>query len=135
MIIYISGSVTDGGTLPPEEIESRIRGFDSAETVLLGQGFEVLNPARHGADPDKTWLDYMRLALIDISKADAIATLPGWEKSKGAVVEVTLARGLGLPVGDFMDWVTLLSTPVIGAEADEVGAGEPASPPEGESAP
>lgn len=134
MKVYISGSITDGGTLSPEEVEARIAGFFNAEDLLTAAGLEPLNPARHGSDPDKTWLDYMRLALVDISQADAIATLPGWEESRGAVIEVHLARSLGIPVGTLMDWVTILDAPAENpAEADEVGAGEPVSPPVEES--
>lgn len=133
MRIYISGSISDGGTLGPEEIESRIEAFHTAESALTQYSVEVLNPARHGSGEDKTWLDYMRLALVDISQADAIATLPGWDKSRGARIEVGLARDLGVAVGSLSDWLNLLSTPVVEAEEEpsqprDVDAQEPPSP-------
>lgn len=130
MRIYISGSITDGGTLPPEDVASRIEGFHEAEDLLTDAGLDTLNPARHGTDPSKTWLDYMRLAICDIAQADGVATLPNWEKSRGARVEVELARGLGIPVGSLSDWLTILRPePETPAQPDEVGAGEPSSPP------
>lgn len=136
MKFYICGSVSDGGTLPPEERAVRIEGFNRAEQRLLGMAgdVEVLNPARHGSDPNKTWLDYMRLTLLDVAQADAIVTLPGWEKSRGALVEVSLANGLGLPVGTLGNWLEILSVvPEAPSQPDEDGAGEPDSPPMEES--
>lgn len=131
MRIYISGSVSDGGTLPMDERAARIEGFNEAERLVNEvDGLEAINPARYGADPSKTWLDYMRLSIRDIADADAIATLPGWENSAGARVEVKLAQGLGLPVGTLSDWLTILRPePETPAQPDEVGAGEPSSPP------
>lgn len=38
--------------------------------------------------------------ILCISNADAIALLPGWEKSSGATVELALAQFLGLKVFD-----------------------------------
>jgi len=107
-VIYISGSISDGGTLGPEDRADRIGMFNYAEQMLTEAGFEVLNPARHGSDPEKTWQDYMRLSLLDIAKADGVALLPGWEKSDGARVEVTLAHGIHLPVARYDQWISIL---------------------------
>ena len=44
---------------------------------------------------------YMQRDLgIIINEVDSIAVLNGWEKSRGALAEVALARTLGLPIYD-----------------------------------
>lgn len=99
MKIYISGSITDGGEITdPAEILKREQVFHDAERDLLAAGYDVLNPARkEGREECDTWQDYMRASIRDIAEADALAVLPGYEKSRGALVEIQLAGGLGLP--------------------------------------
>lgn len=90
--------------------------FFAAEEKLKSIGFEVFNPARkdeerHGVgmlksdtgnedDVVKSVGFNLREALYIDTKficleADAIALLPGWEASKGAVAEHALAVALG----------------------------------------
>lgn len=103
--IYICGSISDGGTLPIEEQAARRKAFDRAEALLEEAGYQSINPMRRGVDQNKSWLDYMRDSLRDIAEADGIALLPGWERSRGARVEETLGRGLGLSVGSLTHWL------------------------------
>ena len=37
---------------------------------------------------------------VIINEVDSVAVLNGWEKSRGALAEVSLARTLGLPIYD-----------------------------------
>lgn len=76
--------------------------FDIVANILRDAGYTVLNPAEfQGGYQDKSWHDYMRYDIGQIlSRADAIVCLPGWQESKGAFVEVTVARAIGLPVWD-----------------------------------
>lgn len=97
--------------------------FNRAAQALAHVGFEVINPAELDLGPDATWLAYMRAALCNLSLADGVALLPGWEHSRGARIERNAAFDLGLPVAYCAGWLTLrLSAP----KADPLRAiGEP----------
>lgn len=88
MRVYISGPMTG---LP----EFNYPAFFAAEERLKERGHEVINPARPG-DEAWGWLEFMRRALCDLSEADAIHMLDGWEKSRGATLERHIADALGL---------------------------------------
>lgn len=97
--LYIAGPMTG---LP----DLNRAAFNDAARRLVAEGFHVLNPARQAlARPGLEWLDYMRAALVDISQADGLATLPGWPISRGARIEVELARNLGLEVRPVVHWL------------------------------
>lgn len=74
--------------------------FIDVATIIRAAGYVCLNPAEfQGGDQEMSWHDYMRYDLrLIIDRADAIITLPGWEDSKGACNEVTVARAIGIPV-------------------------------------
>ena len=93
--------------------------FDAAKSYLIGLGYEVWSPADFdreldGFDPYKAeyetaegcadfpkTMDFDDVVLRDLTAVtlcDAIALLPGWEKSKGAVAEIAVAHWMGKPV-------------------------------------
>lgn len=92
MKIYISGKITG---LSLEAAETL---FKSAETDLLKQGYEVVNPMTIPHDHDKTWLSYMRADIKALVDCDAIYMLRNWTESKGACTEFNLAHDLGLKI-------------------------------------
>lgn len=99
MKLYIAGPMSG---LP----EFNYPAFFAAVERLAAVGVETINPARpDGRENCREWLDYMRLSLIDIAACDGIATLPGWQDSRGAALEVHIARSLDLPVHPVAVWV------------------------------
>lgn len=100
MKIYIAGPMTG---LP----EFNYPAFHKAAEALAEQGHEPLNPAdNHPEASPATWLDYMRMSLVQIAQADAIALLPGWQESRGAAVEYRLGHDLGLDVRPIEGWLS-----------------------------
>ena len=72
--------------------------FNAEAARLRALGWTVENPAENPAPTDESWLAYMRMAITQLVTCDAIALLDGWQDSRGACVERTLADGLGLEV-------------------------------------
>lgn len=73
--------------------------FHALAASLREKGYEVINPAElSGDDRTKPWHHYMKQDLKAMMDCDAVVVLPGWEASKGANVEVQLARELKMPV-------------------------------------
>ena len=82
--------------------------FFSAERLLRHHGHDVFNPAQADLDEWKdidtvrakaNYRDCLRKDLNWIlDHADAIALLPGWEKSRGSCIEKALAGVLKLEV-------------------------------------
>lgn len=100
MRIYIAGPMTGVA-------EFNYPAFHTAADRLTERGFTPINPARtDGREHCRTWLDYMRASLHDLAACDAVATLPGWGESRGAALEVHVARSLDLPVRTVMSWLT-----------------------------
>jgi hypothetical protein len=60
---------------------------------------DVVNPAKFFAgDVTQPWADYMHLSLREIlaARVDSVIMLPGWENSKGAKIEVAVAREMNI---------------------------------------
>lgn len=95
--IYLCGPMTG---LP----EYNYPAFRAAAAELRAQGWRVVNPAENAAPTaDPTWDDWMAVSLPQVRAASLLALLPGWERSKGALLEVETARELGIPVFSLKD--------------------------------
>jgi hypothetical protein len=94
MTVYISGPISND----PDHAEK----FAVAFVDLIGKGHTPINPvyigrelkAQMGREP--TWEDYMRECIKALCDCDAICMLPGWNGSKGALMEHAIAFRLGI---------------------------------------
>ena len=90
--VYIAGRITG---VPFFKLSFSIAAF-----TLVFRGYEPVNPASIDFGPDETenatWEDYMRVCLPKLATCDYIYLLPGWEESRGAVLEKQIADALGI---------------------------------------
>lgn len=88
--------------------------FFRVANALRALGHEVINPAETNGltveealkdvvDNPMEWEDYMRLDLRSITQVEALCLLPGWQFSKGARLEIAVAKELNLPLYIFKD--------------------------------
>ena len=96
--VYISGPMSG---LP----EFNYPAFFAAEEELVAAGYAVENPARNPEPDPKTWEGFMRMAVKQVADCDALVMLPGWESSRGAKVEVDLAKTLGMHVCEIKEFI------------------------------
>lgn len=101
--LYVAGPMTG---LP----EFNYPAFNEAARLLRGFGYAVLNPVdaeQKNPTPGEpqAWDWYMRHALRMVLDADGIALLPNWEGSRGAVLEVNVARALGMECARLEHWI------------------------------
>lgn len=111
-VIYLSGPMTG---LP----EWNFPEFNRVAAKLRALGHTVLNPAETlGGDTSKPRKFYMRYDIGLLLKCDTIVLLKNWRKSKGALVEVEVAKELEL---EFLDEdLNPYSTETICQEADRI---------------
>ena len=88
-LVYVSGKITG-----MEELAAVI--FDNAETILTNLGIQSLNPMKLNHDHDKSWESYMRVCIKALCDCDCIYILPNYKESRGALMEIAIAKDLGL---------------------------------------
>ncbi|MBD1412816.1 DUF4406 domain-containing protein [Burkholderia contaminans] len=69
--------------------------FHAEAARLRALGYQVVNPAEINTDPTADWLACMRNDIKHLVDCDAIAMLEGWQTSRGARLEYTIALILG----------------------------------------
>lgn len=90
-VIYISGPMSN---LPDF---NRPR-FNSEAALLRAQGFTVVNPAESALPEGSSWRGHMREDIRALVDCDRIHLLPGWERSRGAMLELKIAHALGMTI-------------------------------------
>lgn len=90
--------------------------FAAATAALRSCGHEVVNPAELNAGIDGDWLACMRRDIAALVNCDGVAFLDGWTQSRGAGIEIYVARALGLKVASWKAWA-VFETPELEAAA------------------
>lgn len=97
--IYVSGPMTG-------RPELNFPAFNAASDALRAAGFDVVNPAEINPDAGVSWSECMRADIKALCDCNAVATLPEWEQSKGATLEVHIAERLGMRIAPLDLWLT-----------------------------
>ena len=109
MKIYISGPISG---LPIAKVRAD---FAAAAAEIQRKGHEAINPCKLQdiLNPETTtWAQFMETALGLLRACDAVAFIPGWEKSKGCRSEYYEAMS-----GRKDIFYTLETIPPAGTEA------------------
>jgi hypothetical protein len=99
MKLYIAGPMTGIK-------DNNFPEFFYTENHLLYCGYEVCNPAKIGA-PGLTWREYMMLDIPELMKCDGVCVLDDWFNSKGASLEVSIAKALDIPIQSLDYWIRI----------------------------
>lgn len=89
MKVFISGKIT-GIEADAEDI------FLEVEEYLKNKGCSVVNPMKLPHNHDKTWESYMKETLTELLTCDAIYILSNAKDSKGAELEIRVAKATGI---------------------------------------
>ena len=99
MKLYVSGPMTGLS-------DYNYPAFAEAARRLRAAGHETIDPSEATVEPGSPWADYMRFDIKSVCEVDGVAVLPGWHNSRGAWLEVLVARELGLPIRTVDEWLT-----------------------------
>jgi nucleoside 2-deoxyribosyltransferase len=108
--VYVAGPMAG---LP----EHNFPAFHAEAARLRALGYEVLSPAEKAGEQaavaasthglafreTQTYKDFLRADLRMVLDCDAISLLPGWENSRGASLELTVAEAIGLEIWDSVE--------------------------------
>lgn len=84
--------------------------FRAAETALRAAGYDVENPVDNDDGKEHPWNWFMKAALAQVIVCQGIAVLDGWHNSKGAWLEVTVAKALSMQVETVDVWLRRAET-------------------------
>lgn len=90
--LYVSG--------PMSGIKNNnVPAFNAAAKALRSKGYRIVNPAElDKGEPCRTWEECLRRDIRKLMDCGSIATLPGWTKSRGAMLEIHIGKALSYPV-------------------------------------
>lgn len=72
--------------------------FAEAEKRLNARGIAVVNPTRNGLPEIATWSQHLTIDIILLLSCQGIYMLKNWEQSRGAALEHSIARELGMAI-------------------------------------
>lgn len=83
--------------------------FNVAAKMLRERGYEVCNPIEFDETLGLAWSDYLRKDIRALMDCGGVITLPGWQESRGANLEVHIAHSLGMMVLPLSVALTILA--------------------------
>jgi hypothetical protein len=94
-VFYVSGKISGLADLNKPK-------FNSASELIrsIWKNATVINPHELPQDHDLSWASYMKQCIRSLTRCDAVFVLDDWSKSDGAIIEVAIAKILGIPVND-----------------------------------
>ena len=98
-MIYISGPMSGVA-------EFNFPLFQHVADALRARGHAVVSPHEKGGEVesgDVAWDRYLRADIAAMMTCKQIVLLPGWPKSRGAKLELSIALGLGFDVFYWQD--------------------------------
>lgn len=72
--------------------------FHQITKELRRSGYDVFNPAEIKNAPDWIWVDYMKACIGPLTECDMVYVLKGYRSSKGANIEIDLAKKLEIEI-------------------------------------
>jgi hypothetical protein len=96
--LYIAGPITGIQ-------DDNAPAFAAAARLLRAAGYAVVSPLEVCPEKGLHWSEYMRRDIPELLKCDAVALLPGYAKSKGALLETHIALELGMRFDDVHTWL------------------------------
>lgn len=75
--------------------------FAECARRLRAEGLTIVSPHEKGGEGEEgeaAWNKYLREDIVAMMTCHAIVLLPGWTRSKGAKLELSIALGLGFSV-------------------------------------
>lgn len=98
-MLYLSGGMTG---LP----DLNRPAFNKAAKALRKRGYRVVNPPELDYnEPKRSWSECLRRDIKHLMKCDKVATLSGWKKSRGANLEVYIAKALKFEIRPVNYWL------------------------------
>ena len=97
--LYISGAISGIPDLNRPK-------FTSTTKSLRGLGYIVINPHElcEGIPPEE-WNKCMRICIRRLVDADVLILLDDWQQSRGAQIEFTIAKQLGIKTISLQDFI------------------------------
>lgn len=93
MRLYLAGPMTGYPQL-------NFPAFHDMAARLRHLGHDIINPAEINPNPGAAWTECMKADIPQMLTCEGVVTLPGWERSRGASLEVYVASNLGMLVLD-----------------------------------
>jgi hypothetical protein len=113
MKLYISGRITG-------DADYKLK-FNKADYQLFTAGYRGINPCNYVPN-GMSRINAMKTVLSRMLKADGVALLPDWRRSRGARIERRIALWLKIPVRPLGAWLReKIREPQTAREAYETG--------------